>query len=249
MDKKSVLVTGISRGIGKAICETLVKGGYFVHGTYNTGEKEAREIQSDLGNVAIYQIDFANRRETINLVSKLKKTEFYALINNAGMIEFENWDEFSLETWDKTMEVNLSAPLILTHGLRDNIEEGGSIVNIASTDGLVGSITSIAYSASKAALINLTQSLTNVFSPRKIRVNAIAPGWVGEGMDSPAIGEAKWINPLGRTAAYEEIAEIVSFLISQKASYINGTTIVADGGASSVDYVLKKEAELVEDED
>ena len=149
-----------------------------------------------------------------------------------------------METFDKIMEVNLNAPMMLSHVLRDSIDKGGSIINISSTDGLIGSLSSIAYSASKAALINISKSLTNVYAQKKIRVNTIAPGWVGDGMDSPAIEDAKWINPLGRTGRYEEIANVVYFLISDQANFINGETLVVDGGSSAVDYVLKKEEEL-----
>ncbi len=149
-----------------------------------------------------------------------------------------------METWDKTFEVNVNAPLLIAHTLRNNISGGGVIINISSTDGLNGAVASIAYSASKAALINLTKSLTNVFSSKKVRVNSISPGWIGDGMGSPAIKFAKWFNPLERTANYEEIAEVVSFLLSDKSSFINGSNMIVDGGSQAVDFVLKKEAEL-----
>lgn len=241
---KTVLVTGVSRGIGRAIAIDLHSNGYEVIGTYNTGEKEIESLKSDIPNLVAYQVDFSDRSATLDFVSKLTDTKLYALVNNAGMINFEGWDEFTMEQWDKTMEVNLNTPMLLSHSLRDNLVEGGTIVNISSTDGFIGSLSSIAYSASKAALINLTQSLANVYASTKVRVNAIAPGWVGDGMDSPAIEDAKWVNPLGRTAKYEEIAKVASFLLSEDASYVNGTTITVDGGSSAVDYVLKKEDEL-----
>jgi len=246
MTRKNVLVTGISHGIGKAICETLVKEGYHVYGTYNIHKKEAESIKNKLKFVDIFQVDFSNRKNTLAFVEKIKGKNFFALVNNAGVFEDIDFNEFDMGVWDKTMEVNLNTPIILVHALRDDIEEGGSIVNISSTDGMTGSIAGIAYSASKAALINVTQSLANIFANKKIRVNAIAPGWVGTGMDSPAevLSEAKWMNPLGRLAKYEEMANIVSFLISDKANYVNGATIVADGGDSCINYVLKKEAEF-----
>lgn len=242
---KKVLITGVTKGIGNAICLRSLADGYQVIGTYNTGKEAAEKMSKEHDSLTLYQVDFAHRQNTLDFVEKIKSEQLHGLVNNAGIIRFENYNEFSMGTWDETIEVNLNAPMLLAHALRNNIEPGGVIVNIASTDGTKGSISSIAYSASKAALMNVTLSLANVFSPRKIRAVAIAPGWVGDGMDSPAIKEAKWINPLGRTARYEEIASVVSFLLSEDASYVNGTTITVDGGSSAIDYVLKKEAESV----
>ncbi|MBN2016263.1 SDR family oxidoreductase [Candidatus Dojkabacteria bacterium] len=241
--QKTALVTGISRGIGKAICEKLVKKGYFVHGTYNTGKKEAEEVKKKLKNVEIYQVDFADREQTLGLVKKLGRQKFDAIVNNAGMYEPEEFEEYDVKIWDKTMEVNLNAPLLICLKLCKNVKEGGSIVNIASTDGLIGSFASMAYSASKAALINITKSLANNLGKRNVRVNAIAPGWINTGMSTEESFEATKITPLSRNGKPEEIANLVSFLLSKDASFITGSTIVADGGYTCVDYIMKKEAE------
>lgn len=242
---KTALVTGISQGIGKAICTKLVSEGYFVYGTYNTHQEAANQLKEELKNIELLQADFSDRTQLLAMIDRLKDKQFNAIVNNAGVIIFEDFENLTLEAWDKTWRVNLDAPFIISHGLRHNINEGGSIVNISSNDGLVGSYTSIAYSATKAALINVTKSLANVMAAKKVRVNAIAPGWVGSGMDSPAVEDAKQLCPLGRTATYEEIANAVNYLISDQASFVNGTTLVVDGGISGVDYILKKEAELV----
>ncbi len=245
MSKKNILITGISSGIGKATCELLVKEGYFVYGTYNSNKKEAESLKSKLDSIEIFQVDFSNRKNTLDFIDKIKKIKFFALVNNAAIFEDIDFDKFDISLWDETFEVNLNAPLILSNSLKDNFEKDGSIVNISSTDGMVGSISGIAYSASKAAVINLTQSLANVFSDKRVRVNAIAPGWIGTGMNSPPelLKEAKWMSQMGRLGEYKEMANIVSFLISKRASYVNGTTIVADGGDTCINYVLKKEAE------
>ena len=240
---KNVLITGISKGIGRAIAQKLTSDGFFVHGTYNTSKAEAESLKKDLQNIDIYQVDFSDRKQTLQLIAKLKKIKFHGIVNNAGIILFEQFDKLKLEDWDKVIEINLNAPLILCHGLQHNINKGGAIVNIASTDGLTGSFVSLAYSASKAGLINLTKGLGNIFGQRGIRVVAIAPGWVGSGMDSPAINEAMSNNPLGRNANQSEIANVVSFFFTENASFINGTTIVVDGGYTNVDPILKKEAE------
>jgi len=243
---KTAMVTGVSRGIGKAIAENLLSDGWLVHGTFNISGKEANELKEKFhDNLMLHQVDFSDRNHTLDLINNLKNIKFNALINNAGIIIFEKFDELKLENWDKVLEVNLNTPLILCHGLRNNLNSGATIVNIASTDGLTGSFVSLSYSVSKAGLINLTKSLGNIFGKKGIRVVAVAPGWVGSGMDSPAISEAKANNPLGRNASPEEIANVVSFLLSDQASFINGTTIVVDGGYSNVDPILKKEAESI----
>ena len=244
--KKKVLVTGVSRGIGEAIARRLVADGYFVIGTYKTSKKEAEALKKEIKDVELHQVDFLDRRQTLSLIKKLKVVRLDGLVNNAGIIEFEAFDKLSYKKWDEVIEVNLNAPFILSHGLRKNFNKGVAIVNIASTDGMTGAFVSMSYSASKAALINLTKSLGNVFGKRDVRVVAIAPGWVGSGMDSPAIKEAMENNPLGRNATTNEIANVVSFALSDKASFINGQTIIVDGGYTNVDPILKKEAEATE---
>lgn len=241
---KKILITGVTRGIGNATCLKLLSEGYAVIGTYNTSKEKAAEMLKKHKLLELHQVDFSDRKNTQSFINKLKSEKLHGIVNNAGIIHFESYEKFSMEVWDRTMEVNLNTPVFLAHSLRENIQPGGVIVNIASTDWAKGSITSIAYSASKAALINVTQSLANVFSSKKVRTVAIAPGWVGDGMNSPAIKDAQWLNPLGRTAKYEEIANVVSFLLSDDASYVNGTTLTVDGGSSAIDYVLKKESEL-----
>lgn len=243
---KNILVTGISRGMGKATAQLLVKQGYFVYGIYNTKKEEAEKLKSELKNLEILQCDFSNRKNTEALVQTLRKVRFNGIVNSAGVVILMDFNSFGMKEWDKTFEINLIAPLLLVQGLKENLEEDASIVNISSTDGLTGGITGIAYSASKAALINLTQSLANILASKKIRVNAIAPGWIGDGMQASqeVLKEAALFNPLGRVGAYEEIAHTVSFLLSEKSGYINGTTLIVDGGESSTTYLLRKEAGL-----
>ena len=243
-NKKVALVTGVSRGIGRAIAKKLASEGYFIHGTYNTGKKEAEELKKEIKSIEIYQVDFKDRKQTQQLVKKLKKIKFDALVNNAGVFQLEDFDNYDFEIWDSTFEINLNAILVICLGLKNNIKKSGAIVNIASTDGMTGSFAGMAYSASKAALINLTKSLGNNFGPKEIRVNAIAPGWVNTDMDTEVVGDAPDLTPLGRNARPEEIANVVSFLLSDKASFANGATFVIDGGYTNVDPIMKKETEL-----
>lgn len=245
MTNKIALVTGISKNIGMAIARRLVSVGYFVHGTYNSNENDAQTLKDELKELEIYKVDLSIRSQTLQFIEKVKDVRFDLVVNNAGVIIFEKYDELDLANWDKVMEVNLSAPFVITHGLRESIAQGGVVVNICSTDGMTGSFASMSYSASKAGLINLTKSQGNVFGKRSIRVVGIAPGWVGSGMDSPAIAEAMANNPMGRNATADEIANTVLFMASSSASFINGTTITVDGGYTNVDSILKKESEAI----
>ncbi len=243
---KNILVTGVSGGMGKAIARLLIKEGYFVYGIYNTGKEEAEKLKNELENIEIFQCDFSNRENTESLIQTLSKFRFNGIVNSAGVFIPVDLNSFDIKEWDKTFEINLNTPLLLIEGLKENLEEGTSIINISSTDGMIGSISGMAYSASKAALVNLTQSLANILSHKKIRTNAIAPGWIGDGMEAPKdlLKEVASLNPLKRTGTYEEIAQVVSFLLSDKSSYINGTTIIVDGGDASTNYILRKESEM-----
>ncbi len=157
----------------------------------------------------------------------------------------EDFSNLDLKVWDAVLEVNLNTPLIISTKLQSAIEEGGSIVNISSTDGFKGSFGSMAYSASKAALCNLTKSLANNFAKKKIRVNSICPGWINTGMATNPSYKATFLTPLERNGKPNEIANIVSFLISEKASFITGANIFADGGYTNVDCIMKEEAGLL----
>jgi NAD(P)-dependent dehydrogenase (short-subunit alcohol dehydrogenase family) len=239
---KVVAVTGSSQGIGRATAIGLSKAGYEVHGTYNNSVKEAEMLHSDYG-IVFHHANLAKREDTLRLAEKLSSLSLHALVNNAAAWEQDSVPGIDLDSWDRTMEVNLTAPLILATTLAPSMAKGGSIVNVSSTDAMTGAFDLLGYSASKAGLLSITKSLGNTLAPFGLRVNAIAPGWVDNGaalghepeVPSPAI-------PMGRCARPEEVASVVEFLISENASYINGETIVVDGGLLNVDYVTKQQA-------
>lgn len=237
---RTALVTGGARGIGRAIAEWLAESGWSVVATYNTGHDEARELVRTHG-VEIRRLDLDNRSETSEFARR-NREEFAlnALVNNAGVLEKQPFEGMTLDVWDRTFQVNVTAPLILSQAIGPHLSPGGSIVNIASTDAYVGSFRGIAYSASKAALLSVTRSLANVLGPRGIRVNAVTPGWVDSGILTESY-EAASLTPLGRNGSPIDIAKTVAFLLSDDASFITGASIVTDGGYAGVDYFMKKE--------
>lgn len=248
MQEKIALVTGISRGIGRSICERLISEGYIVHGVYNTSIQEATDLKQKHGTMLeLYQVDLSQREQTRIFIEKVKIFSFDAVVNNAGIIEFEDFEDFDFDIWDRTFEVNVNSILLITQQLRDSIKSGGAIVNIASTDGMNGTFSSMAYAASKAALINLTKSLGNNFGPRKVRVNTVAPGWINTGMSTDESYQAASLTPLDRNGKPEEVASVVSFLISDAASFMTGATIIVDGGYTNVDYIMMQEAKVEEE--
>lgn len=242
--ERTALVTGGARGIGRAIAERLADSGWKVVATYNTGMDEAKELARTHG-VEIRQLDLADRSRTLDFARRIRdEFSFDGLVNNAGILEKVSFEELSLHAWDRTLEVNVTAPLILAQTIGPQMSAGGSVVNIASTDAFIGSFRSIAYSASKAALLSVTRSLANVLGPRGVRINAVTPGWVDSGILAESY-EAANLTPLGRNGSPVDIAKIVAFLLSEDASFINGASIVADGGYTGVDYFMKKENDSI----
>jgi NAD(P)-dependent dehydrogenase (short-subunit alcohol dehydrogenase family) len=242
MSKGMIFVTGASRGIGKAISQRLHQDGYHIVGTYNTTKPTASSAEDAGETQKFIQLDCGNDSSIEAVARTLAGSELRGIVNNAGMIEFEDFQNFDLEGWRRTFAVNLDGVLKLILALKDRLAAGGSIVNIASTDGFIGGFDTMAYAASKAAVINLTKSLAINLGPKNIRVNAVAPGWIQTDMGTKMPEVAIDHTALGRLGLPEEIAGVVSFLISSDSSYVTGETIVVDGGYYCIDPVMKLEA-------
>jgi NAD(P)-dependent dehydrogenase (short-subunit alcohol dehydrogenase family) len=237
------VITGAGTGIGARIARRVIGKGASVIGIYNTAVDEARKLEQELpGALKMFHADLADPASIGGLVDSLMgEGKFDGLVNNAGAIDFRKWDEFSIDEWRKVFAVNVDAPIVLVHALRKNFANGASIVNIASTDGMIGSFGSTAYSASKAALLNVTKSLANLLGPDGLRVNSIAPGWIDTGMSTTASCAAGEVTPLGRNGTADEVAGVVEFLLGDDSRFVTGTSIIVDGGYSNVDTIMKQE--------
>jgi NAD(P)-dependent dehydrogenase (short-subunit alcohol dehydrogenase family) len=243
--ERTALVTGGARGIGRSIAKRLAENGWKVVATYNTSLDQANDLKRTHG-LEIRQLDLADRSNVLEFARRIRdEFPFDGLVNNAGVLDKEPFEDFSFGVWDRTLEVNVTAPLILAQEIGLHMTPGGCIVNIASTDAYIGSFRSIAYSASKAALLSVTRSLANVLGPHGVRVNAVTPGWVDSGISTETY-EAARLTPLGRNGSPNDIAKVVAFLLSSDASFITGASLVVDGGYTGVDYFMKKENDALE---
>lgn len=250
-DAPVALITGASRGIGRATAETLLREGYDVHATFVTRRNAAESLISvanALGRkLTLHQYDAVSRQSQDLLIQQLSETRLRAVVHNAGVVRFERFSDYDLNIWDQTLEINLNSVLRLTLGLQNQLSSGAAIVLVASTDAFVGSYASMAYAASKAAMTNLTRSLACNLGSRNIRANAVAPGWISTDMTTAASSSSSSVTPLGRDGKPEEVANAISFLLSERASFITGATLVVDGGYTSSDPIMLNEAREIAD--
>lgn len=148
---KTAIVTGASRGIGKEIALELLNDGYAVHGVYVRSDDVAKRLESEHEHLTMHRVDLAKTNQIEDFAKKFGDQGVDVLVNNAGIYEdSESWEDFRLETWNRTMAVNLGAPMLLTNLLQDKFSKGGSIINIVSTDIDYAAFASFSYSASKA---------------------------------------------------------------------------------------------------
>lgn len=239
---KVVLVTGSSRGIGRSIAVKFAKEGANVIINYKSNEKEAEaitEIISSYGNDCIcIKADVAKEKDVKNMIEEIIKKfgHLDVLVNNAGIAIDSDFEDKKIKDFQDTLNTNLIGVFLVSKYAAKYMTEKkyGKIINVSSTNGIDTTYPySIDYDASKAGLINLTRNLAIEFSPY-INVNAIAPGWVETEMNSDLpkkyLQEEKEKILLERFAEPEEIADLVLFLASDKARYIDGEVIRIDGG-------------------
>jgi len=238
MDKKIALVTGASRGIGRAIAEKLAEDGFFVIGTA-TSDKGAESISAYLGdNGAGMKLDVSDADSIAEVMKKIN--EDYGvpvvLVNNAGITRDNLLMRMKEEEWDDIINTNLTSIFRMSKAvLRGMMKaKGGRIINISSVVGATGNAGQTNYAASKAGMVGFAKSMAKEVGSRNITVNTVAPGFIDTDMTKELADEHRQALlssiALGRLGNPEEIAHAVSFLASDGASYITGETIHVNGG-------------------
>ena len=244
LSPRTALVTGGSRGIGRAVAELLARAGARVAVNYSRREGPAnalvREIRDSGGEAMAVAGDVSNPLEARQLVRDVVSAwqRLDILVNNAGIWEEDEAGRGDLETWDRTLAVNVRGAFLVTDAAVPHLEkEKGSIVFLSSTAGQRGEAFHSAYAASKGALISYTKSLAAELGPRGIRVNCVAPGWVETDMTRKALSDSEGRReiersiPLGRVAEPSDIAGPVLFLVSDLARHVQGEVLNVNGGS------------------
>jgi 3-oxoacyl-[acyl-carrier protein] reductase len=233
LDGKLALVTGASRGIGRAIAEELARAGAEVVVGYRTGKDEAEELASAIGGRAV-QADVSSPEDAKRLVEEAGDLD--VLVNNAGLTRDGLLARMSDDDWRAVIETNLSSVFYTCRAVTRPMmkKRAGSIVNISSVVGVHGNWGQTNYAASKAGIIGFTKSLARELGSRNIRANVVAPGYVKTQLTDvlPEEATAAMIQntPLGRVAEPAEVAGAVRFLASDQASFITGEVLLVDGG-------------------
>lgn len=242
MNKKTVLITGASRGIGRAIARLFAINNYNVVINYNKSEHEAKELYEELSekgcSVRIFKADVSDISEINSLVNycigQFEKID--VLINNAGISKNNLFTDISYEEWHEVMNVNLNSVFYVTKkALQYMIPEmNGKIINISSIWGIAGGSYEVHYSASKAAIIGMTKALAKELGPSNINVNCIAPGVIKTDMlnniNEDTIDMLRDETPLMRLGTPEDIARCALFLASEGGDFITGQVISPNGG-------------------
>ena len=240
--KKVALITGSSRGIGRAEAIALARDGYAVCVNCVEREDKAQELAAQLRSEGCeamwYKADVADAAAVKQMVAEVEKTlgAVTLLVNNAGIAKQCLFQDMTEDYWKRIFDVNLNGAFntiqaVLPHMLH---EHSGCIINTSSIWGQHGASCEVAYSATKHAIIGLTRSLAQELAPTNIRVNCVAPGVINTDMvqvlGRETLDALAEDTPIGRLGRPEDIAAVVSFLASDAASFITGQVITSDGG-------------------
>ncbi len=253
MENKVALVTGAARGIGLAITHLFVELGWRVAMIDRDGD-ELRTASRDIANAKAFEYDISIPEQVDLMIDEIL-TEFDridAVVNNAGVADFLPIDETDFSAWRRIMETNLDGTFLVSQAAIPALKQTkGAIVNIGSISGLRASTLRVAYGTSKAAVIHMTKQQAIELGDFGVRANCVCPGPVktklAMAVHSPEIISAYLdAMPLGRYGSEREIAEVIAFLCSDKASYVTGQVIAADGGFETAGVglpALRKAAE------
>ncbi len=242
MERRTAVVTGASRGIGKAIALALAKEGFNVVVNYNGNKEKAEQVKKeceDFGvNAITVKANVADFTESENLIKEAVSTfgSIDVLVNNSGITKDTLLLRMKEEDFDSVIDVNLKGTFnTIKHAARQMMKQrSGSIINMSSVVGISGNAGQINYAASKAGVIGLTKSVARELASRGIRANAVAPGFIETDMTDELNDKAKEeilkTIPLNDTGKSEDVANLVAFLASEKSRYITGQVIHVDGG-------------------
>jgi len=241
MNNKVALVTGGARGIGRAICRSLANDGFKIAINYNNSEKEATSLKDELSAIAeveAFKCDVSDSNSVKEMFAEISRTlgNVNVLVNNAGIAEQALFTDITDEMWQRMINTNLSGAFYCSREALKNMinEKNGVIINIASMWGEVGASMEVHYSTAKAGLIGMTKALAKEVGLSGVRVNAVSPGVVLTDMMNSFSEEDKEIlkeeTPLNTLGTPEDIADAVSFLVSDKARFITGQVLSVNGG-------------------
>jgi 3-oxoacyl-[acyl-carrier protein] reductase len=233
LEGKNALVTGGSRGIGRAIALELANGGASVIVCYRSAKKEAEAVAEQCGGRAI-QADVSGAEEAARLVDDAGELDI--LVNNAGLTRDGLLARMPDEDWRDVIETNLSSVFYTCRAVARPMmrRRGGAIVNISSVVGLHGNPGQTNYAASKAGIIGLTKALARELGSRGVRANVVAPGYISSRLTDEISEDMRALmlqnTPLGRFGDPESVAGAVRFLCSDDAAFITGEVLLVDGG-------------------
>ena len=242
MKRKTVLITGSSRGIGSKTATLYALNGYNVVINYNKSKSTALRLLADLkklnSNCMAIKADVSNKEEVDAMISEIIKKfdKIDVLVNNAGISQTKLFQDITYEDFNEVVGVNLGGVYNVTNAVVPYMisAKNGNIINISSMWGLVGASCESMYSATKSAVIGLTKSLAKELGPSNIRVNCIAPGVIdtemNEGYTYSELDKIEEATPLGRVGKAEEVARVVYFLSGENSSFITGEVINVSGG-------------------
>lgn len=240
LEGKRVLLTGASRGIGRALLLALVDNGARVAACYHRQSEEVEELRRDLEQLKVdallVQADLTDADSVARFVGEAGERlgELDVLINNAGVVSHAMLGDLELAEWHRVLDTNLTSMYLVVRAALPLLRDGGAIVNVTSAVALRGIPARTHYIASKAGVIGLTRALCKELGPRGIRVNALAPGIVetdqASSLDESARRRYAGLAALNRLGDPHEVASAALFLASDAASFISGVTLYVDGG-------------------